>query len=148
MFGRKMTKTATLNQQALTLVELLGVVGILGVLVALAIGPIQKARRNADLKIYKATMRRVYPSVREDLQKFYSGKTNFPAWTASDLHKMGIFDKQLLRWMEAGWVIYHPFSSDSPDKHLVISFYSHTGPNGVSVWPGLSKSNIFHSTAD
>jgi hypothetical protein len=44
----------------------------------------------------------------------------------------------LMRWLENGWVTYAPFSSTTAEDKSVISFYSHTEPNGVKVWQGLN----------
>jgi hypothetical protein len=130
------------NGEALTLLELLLCIAIVAFLFGLIGGAVQKARHRADLKIYQAAMPRVFPAVREDLQRFYSDKTNYRAWSATEMHKMGVFDRQLMRWIKNGWVIYHPFSSADAGNHLVIDFYEHTEPNGVKVWRGLSISHI------
>lgn len=130
------------RQVGVTLLELMCALAVVAILVGLLLGPIQKARRRADLKLYQAAMSRVTASVREDLQKFYQGKPTFPAWTAEDLHDKGVLDAQVMRWIRAGWVQYYPFSSTDPDAKLVMLWYEHTEPHGVTVSLAFIKSNI------
>lgn len=130
--------------RGVTLLEVLCGLVILSILLSLMLPVIAKARRRADERLYHALKQqhRLYYDTRDKLRDFYCTKTNYPAWTAEELRKMGVFDANIMRWMRLDLIRFYPFASTAPAGERVMDFYSHTGPNGVSVWTSICKSNI------
>ncbi len=132
------------RDSGLTILEVLCVLVILSILLSMFFPVIAKVRRRADERIYHALMQqnRLYYETRDKLRDFYRAKTNYTALTAEELHQVGVFDANIVRWMRLGLIRFYPFASTAPAGKRVMDFYSHTGSNGVSVWTALSKSNI------
>ena len=100
-----------------TLLELLLVIGIIGILAAMLLGAVNKAFVSSQNKIWRVQGRDFYDYIQEHLSKYYQAQTNYPVLSAADLYQKGVFDDRIMGFLRCPHVQYIPFSmSDSTNK--------------------------------
>jgi len=100
-----------------TLIEMLLVIGIIGILAALLLGGVNKAFVSSQNKIWRVQGQAFYDYIQEHLAKYYQAQTNYPALSADDLYQKGVFDDRIMNFLRCPHVQYIPFSmSDSTNK--------------------------------
>lgn len=92
---------------------------IIVILVSLVAGPVLRALRRA--KEMKAGFEGpgVAEIVEKRLKNFFGPMASYPAFSAEDLRKKGVFDSEMMRQIRTKEVIYHPFASSDPDDTLI-----------------------------
>ncbi|MDA7645577.1 type II secretion system GspH family protein [bacterium] len=106
--------------QAHSLIELLVVVGIIGILVSLIAPAATRVYSKAKAMKWE---NEGYPwKLERQLRPFYSQLKEFPEFSAVDLHKNGIIDAKSLQFLRSPYVKFHPFSSKMPNEMIVIQF--------------------------
>jgi len=106
--------------QAHSLVELLVVVGIIGILVSLIAPAATRVYSKAKAMKWE---NEGYPwKLERQLRPFYSQLKEFPEFSAVDLHKNGVIDARSLQFLRSPYVEFHPFSSKTSDDMIVIQF--------------------------
>ena len=104
--------------QAHSLVELLVVVGIIGILVSLIAPAATRVYSKAKAMKWE---NEGYPwKLERQLRPFYSQLKEFPEFSAVDLHKNGVIDARSLQFLRSPYVEFHPFSSKTSDDMIVI----------------------------
>ena len=100
-----------------SVLELLCVIAIITILASLLAGPVLRAYRRVKEMNASFESPGVADLLVGKLKKFFVPQAAYPAWSAEDLRKRGVFDGEMMRRIRAQEVIYHPFaSSDSDDK--------------------------------
>jgi competence protein ComGC len=128
------------SDSAVTLVELLVVLCIICTLASLSLGAIHVAHARAMAALWRIEAPRFITLIHERLSEYYQSKTNYPAWTADDLHRRGVFDNRTMQFLRSPNVSFIPFSSTDPDDKWVLRV--------VNIWPlekhatGLIKESI------
>ncbi len=126
--------------EGMTLVELLAVMAILSILACLCLGGIHVAYVKATTAVWRIEAPRFITLIHERLSKYYQSKTEYPAWTAEDLHQRGVFDNRTMQFLHSANVSFIPFSSNDSDDKWVLRV--------VNIWPaekhatGLLKESI------
>jgi competence protein ComGC len=106
--------------QAHSLIELLVVVGIIGILVSLIAPAATRVYSKAKAMKWE---NEGYPwKLEKQLRPFYSQLKEFPEMSAEDWHKNGVIDARSLQFLRSPYVEFHPFSSKMPDEMIVIQF--------------------------
>lgn len=114
------SKKAKLRCRAHSLVELLVVVGIIGILVSLIAPAATRVYSKAKAMKWE---NEGYPwKLERQLRPFYSQLKEFPEISPEDLRKNGVIDAKSLKFLRSPYVEFHPFSSKTPDETIVIQF--------------------------
>jgi competence protein ComGC len=116
---------SSIRATAFSLVELLGVVVVIGILAALlltavtsAYGRVKRMQREFEGPTY-------VEQVRDRLTAFCERQGSYPALTAKQLHALGIFDTRIMDFLRWRGVEFYPFSSvDSSNKVVLQVRYS------------------------
>jgi prepilin-type N-terminal cleavage/methylation domain-containing protein len=127
------------RKPAYTLVELLLVIGIVAILATLLLGAVFKAKQYAKHKTFLIEAHNAVLKIEQELGKYYQYRTNFPALTADELYKQGIFDQQTMDFLANPEVSFYPFSSADPDDKMILRV--NFSPNET---PALFKRNAMH----
>jgi type II secretory pathway pseudopilin PulG len=127
------------KKSAYTFVELLLVIGIIAILASLLLGAIYKANQYAKHKIFLTEAYNAISQIERQLGRYYESRTNYPALTADELYRQGVFNQQTMDFLSYPEVSFYPFSSsDSDDKIILRVNYR---PNET---PVLFKRNAMH----
>jgi len=101
----------------LTLLELLLVIGIIGILASLLLGSLNRAFVSSQNKIWRAQARDFPDYVQEHLSRYYQSHTTYALLSADDLYRQGTFDDRIINFLRCPHVQYFPFSmSDVTNK--------------------------------
>jgi prepilin-type N-terminal cleavage/methylation domain-containing protein len=103
-----------------TLVELLVVIGIIGILASLLLGAVFKAHAYAKDKTWRIEAYNFSDYIKEHLLRHYQSQTNYPALTAAQLHQQGIFDDRIMDFLSCPHVQFIPFSSSDQDDKIIL----------------------------
>lgn len=108
------------TQSAHSLVELLVVVGIIGILVSLIAPAASRVYSKAKAMDWD---NKGYPwKVVQQARPFYSQLKTYPKFTPEQLRENNVIDAQSLKFLQSPYVEFHPFSSSEPDDFVVIRF--------------------------
>jgi|SRR5665213_298372 len=103
-----------------TLVELLVVIGIIGILASLLLGTVYKAHAYAKDKTWRLEAFNFCDYIQEHLSRFYQSQTNYPTLSAADLHQRGVFDDRIMDFLSCPHVQFIPFSVGDGDDKIVL----------------------------
>ena len=103
-----------------TLVELLVVIGIIGILASLLLGAVFKAHTYAKDKTWRIEAYNFCDYIQEHLRRYYQSQTNYPALTADQLHQQGVFDDRIMDFLSCSHVQFIPFSSSDQDDKIIL----------------------------
>ena len=110
----------TRKQSAFSLIELMCVMGIIGIMAALLLGPAFKALDRAKRLDWEIKAPAMFERVLEQLQAWEnSGKTH-PKLSIARLEQNGILDEPSLRFLRLRKVHYFPFASSDPDETVIL----------------------------
>jgi prepilin-type N-terminal cleavage/methylation domain-containing protein len=100
-----------------TLLEMLLVIGIIGILAGLLLGAVNKAYVSSQNKIWRVRAPDFSDYLQEHLSKYYQANTNYPLLSAVELNQKGVFDDRIMNFLRCPHVQYIPFSmSDASNK--------------------------------
>jgi prepilin-type N-terminal cleavage/methylation domain-containing protein len=105
---------------AFTLIEMLLVIGIIGILAGLLLGPINKAYTSTQNKAWRAQARDFYDYMQEHLAKYYQANPNYPVLTARDLYQQNVFNDRIMNFLRCPHVQYTPFSLSDPTNKVIF----------------------------
>ena len=125
------------------MVELLLVLGIIAILASLLLGAVLKAKRYAQHKTFQITGHDAFEHVEQQLGRYYENRTNFPALTADQLNRSGVFDFHTMNFLNNPEVAFHPFASTDADNKIILWVAFHTN----EIWV-LVKTNATHPRAE
>jgi prepilin-type N-terminal cleavage/methylation domain-containing protein len=128
-----------MKKSAYTLVELLLVIGIISILAALLLGAVLKAKQYARHKTFQIMAYASIDQMEQELGRYYENRTNFPALTANELSRKGVFSLHTVVFLNNPEVTFYPFSSADPDNKIILRVV--VRPNEI---PILSKLNAMH----
>jgi prepilin-type N-terminal cleavage/methylation domain-containing protein len=101
----------------LTLIELLLVIGIIGILASLLLGAVNKAFVSSQNKIWRVQAPEFPDYIQEHLSKYYQSHATYAFLSADDLYRQGTFDDRIINFLRCPHVQYFPFSmSDGTNK--------------------------------
>jgi prepilin-type N-terminal cleavage/methylation domain-containing protein len=103
-----------------TFIELLVVIGIIGILASLSLGAVYKAHAYAKDKTWRLQAYDYCDYIQEHLSRFYQAKTNYPTLSAAELHQRGVFDDRIMDFLSCKHVQYIPFSVSDGDDKIVL----------------------------
>jgi prepilin-type N-terminal cleavage/methylation domain-containing protein len=103
-----------------TLVELLLALAVIAILAGLIASAAVKAKQQAKEKAWVIQAGQFMYDIRERLTAYYDGKTDYPAWTAAQLHQWGVLDDKDMDFLRAPQVTFRPFSSGDPEDMYVL----------------------------
>ncbi len=108
------------KQAAHSLVELLVVVGIIGILISLIAPAASRVYSKAKAMKWE---NEGYPwKLSQELRAFYGQLKSFPAIPPEELHQNGVIQTRSLQFIRSPYVNYQPFSSKDPAEMIVIRF--------------------------
>jgi prepilin-type N-terminal cleavage/methylation domain-containing protein len=120
---------------AFTLLEMLLVIGIIGILAAMLLGAVNKAFMSSQNKVWRAQAYDFYDYMQEHLAKYYQANTNYPVLTARDLYQQNVFNDRIMNFLRCPHVQYIPFSLSDPTNKVIFQIDSDWMNNQKSV-PG------------
>ncbi len=103
-----------------TLVELLVVIGIIGILASLLLGAVFKAHAYAKDKTWRLQAFSYCDYIQEHLSRFYQSQTNYPTLSAAELYQRGVFDDRIRDFLSCPHVQFTPFSVADGDDKIVL----------------------------
>ncbi|HEY3853432.1 MAG TPA: type II secretion system protein [Verrucomicrobiae bacterium] len=122
--------------RGLTLVELLLTIALIAILAKMSLGALSRARKQAKEQTLNIEFWQFANDMRERLTSYYDSQSDYPAWTASELHQRGVFTDKDMEYLRFDKVVFVPFSSSDPDDKYVI-----TEKSGRA---GFQKKSITH----
>jgi len=108
----------------LTLLELLLVIGIIGILASMLLGAVNKAFTSSQNKIWRAQARDFNDYLQEHLAKYYQANTNYPVLSAADLYQKSVFNDRIMNFLRCPHVQYIPFSMSDPTNKVIFQIDS------------------------
>lgn len=111
------------THQAVTLLEMLLVMTIIAILAGLLLPTVARAYRHAQNKAYEWGVDDECGLTRERLRKFFEHHPPTRSWTQQELSQNGVFDAFVAKWMDAGRIHYHPFTTGNTNGFVVMSFW-------------------------
>jgi len=105
---------------AFTLLEMLLVIGIIGILAAMLLGAVNKAFMSSQNKVWRAQAYDFYDYIQEHLAKYYQANTNYPVLTARDLYQQNVFDDRIMNFLRCPHVQYIPFAQSDPTNKVIF----------------------------
>jgi len=103
----------------LTLIELLCVIGIIGILASLLLGAVSKAFVSAQNKMWRFQAYDSRDYIQEHLSKYYQTHTSYPVLTASQLYQERVFDDRIMYFLRCPHIQYFPFSMSDPTNKVI-----------------------------
>src|ERR1035441_4157888 len=103
-----------------TLVELLVVIGIIGILACLSLGAVYKAHAYAKDKTWRLQAYNYCDYIQEHLSRYYQSQTNYPTLSAAELHQRGVFDDRIMDFLHCPHVQFIPFSVGDRDDKIIL----------------------------
>ncbi|MBI4662065.1 MAG: type II secretion system protein [Verrucomicrobia bacterium] len=119
MSERQVSIIRTLRRRGFSLIELLCVIAIILILAGLIAGPILQAYRRVKEMKTEFESSGVVDLVQKRLKDFFVPLPAYPAHGLEELRRMGVFDSEMMRRVQAKEVIYHPFSSNDPEDTVI-----------------------------
>ena len=108
------------TKRSMTLIELLLVIGIIGVLASLSLGAVYKAHAYAKDKIWRLQAYNYCDYIQEHLSRYYQSRTNYPTLSAAELHQRGVFDDRIMDFLHCPHVQFIPFSVGDRDDKIIL----------------------------
>ena len=103
-----------------SLVELLVVVGIIGILVSLIAPAASRVYAKAKAMEWENNG---YPwKLEKQLRPFYSRLKEYPEISPKELYENGVIDASSLKFLNSSYVEFQPFSSKTPTETVVLRF--------------------------
>ena len=110
----------TSNRTAHSLVELLVVVGIIGILLSLIAPAASRVYGKAQAMKWE---NEGYPwKLQQQLRPFYSQLEQYPKFSADELFENQIIEQKSRQFLRSPFVDFQPFSSKDDDQLVVIRF--------------------------
>jgi prepilin-type N-terminal cleavage/methylation domain-containing protein len=107
------------RRRGFTLIELLCVIAIIAILASLLASSVLRAYRRVKQMQTSFEAPALAELVEKRLKDFFVPQAKYPAYTAEELRRHGVFDLEMMRRIRAREVIYHPFTSSDPEDKLI-----------------------------
>ncbi len=123
------------------------VIGIIGILVGMLLGPINRAFTSSQNKMWRAQARDFYDYMQEHLAKYYQANPNYPVLTAADLYQQNVFNDHIMNFLRCPHVQYIPFSLSDPTNKVIFQIdedwlnQQKSAPGHTNYWV-LLKQNV------
>ena len=108
------------TKTGVTLLELLFVIGIIGILASLYLGAVHKARAYAMDKTWRLEAYNYCDYIQDHLAHFYQSQTNYPTLSAAELRERGVFDDRIMDFLSCRHVQFIPFSVGDGDDKIIL----------------------------
>jgi len=114
-----------LSKGGLTLMELLVVIGFIGILVSLLLGAVHKAHAKAKDRAWRLEAPRFISLIQERMSRYYESQSKYPALTAEELHQRGVFDDRTMGFFTFNKRMLYPIFIDRFRRQMDIESGQH-----------------------